>query len=69
MKPIKSWSIFKSWRTTACGAVCIVVGIWSAYVHYVPTTTPLWNFIYVLNAQEALLGVGIGLIHARDHKA
>jgi hypothetical protein len=58
----------KSWRTTTCGAVCIVIGLWSAHIHYVPTASWHWNLIYALNAQEALLGVGIGLIHARDHK-
>jgi hypothetical protein len=69
MKSIKSWSIFKSWRTTACGLVCMAMGFWSAHVMYVPTNTVKFNLLYALNGQEALFIVGIALLHARDHKS
>lgn len=61
--------MIKSWRTSLLGLCCIGVAIWSMSVTYVPIQPLRFNLLYVWSGQEALLLVGLGLLHARDHKA
>jgi hypothetical protein len=58
----------KSWRTTTFGILSILYGLWVAKVTYVATNTLPFNLCYVWPGAIALILVGIGLIHARDHK-
>jgi hypothetical protein len=57
-----------SWRTTALGIACIIWGLWCAYVHYVPNQTLYFHLAYVWTPEECLILLGVGLIHAADHK-
>jgi hypothetical protein len=59
----------KSWRTTTFGVMAVIYGVWVAKVTYVPTNTFGFNLFYVWPGAIALVLAGLGLVHARDHKA
>ena len=60
----------KSWRTTSLGIACILLGLHSFFALWLPIKfDAVWfNLVHVENGPIALIVVGIGLIHARDHK-
>lgn len=59
----------QSWRTTSLGLIAIAFGLWLMHLTYVPFQTLRFNLVYVWPTSYALIIAGIGLIHARDHKA
>lgn len=72
MKKLKNYieKIFgASWRTTILGIFCILLGLRSACVVWVPSQTIKFNLLYVLPGQISLIVVGWALLHARDHRA
>jgi hypothetical protein len=59
----------ESWRTSLLGIVCILWGLRSAWVVWVPSQTLKFNLLYVLPGQISLIIVGWALLHARDQSA
>ena len=57
-----------SWRTSITGWLAILWGAWLARVLWVHGQTIYFNLVYALGVPILFILVGIGLIHARDHK-
>jgi len=57
-----------SWRTTAFGILAIIWGLWLAHILWVHGQTIYFNLVYTMPQPTLFVIVGIGLIHARDHK-
>lgn len=57
-----------SWRTTLLGLACLLIGLRSAWVLWVPNQSIRFNVLYVLPGSLAMMIVGWALIHARDHQ-
>lgn len=57
-----------SWRTSALGLVAILWGLWLAHIMWVPQQTVYFNLVYALGVPILFVLVGVGLMHARDHK-
>jgi uncharacterized membrane protein YphA (DoxX/SURF4 family) len=62
----------KSWRTTTLGVLCFVLCAWLIYQGWEMHDWDLGDmskFIYSLPMPFLAFATGVGLIHARDHKA
>lgn len=59
----------KSWRTTLFGLAAIAYALWLLKDTYVPWQTWRFNLAHVWPTPIALILIGIGLIHAKDHKS
>lgn len=59
--------MLKSYKTTLLGLGCIALGALALWHNWLPNVGAWNNVAYFQNGPEALLIVGIGLLHAKDH--
>jgi len=57
-----------SWRTTLLGLGSMAFGLHSFILQWVHGQTLYFNLYYVETAPIAVILMGIGLLHAKDHK-
>lgn len=57
-----------SWRTGILGALSVLWGLWLAHILWVHGQTLYFNLVYVMSNPILFILVGLGLMHARDHK-